>query len=448
MPNYLYRFFRILQPHWPQARQIERAFECDQWLSQEKVQAVAWRKLKALIEHAYAHVPYYHQQFAALGITPQDIQTSQDYGQLPLLTKDDIRRNTDALIADTVSRSQMHRVVTSGSTGEPFVTYHDFTYQAANVAAFARSRRWFGWEFGDKVAWFWGRREEIPQTLRERLINQIKQERWFDGFRPTPESMGAFAEMLARWKPDLIAGYTNVIHLFAQYVERHGITGIRPKSIETTAMQLWPHERELIARVFDCPVSDRYGSHESGSIVAAECPAGSRHIFEDFCYVEFLADGKPVAYGEPGEVITTPLYAYGMPLLRFRVGDVAVPDDRVCACGRGLPLMRDIVGRVTSIFTLPSGKLLYGGVFRHLALKDTLAVKRLQVHQHSKDRILVTLEKGESFDDNVVELVRARCRLVLGDEPVELTIQVVDEIPTTASGKLLVTISDVPVHLC
>lgn len=446
MANELYRFLRRLQPHWSTLQAMEAELERDQWLSRAELQAVAWRKLQALLEHAYQHVPYYRQQWTALGLTPRDIQTPADFEQLPLLTKEEVRQHSDQLIADNVERSRLQRVVTSGSTGEPFVTYHDGLYQAANVAAFARSRRWFGWEFGDKVAWVWGRRSELPQTVWQRLQQRLKQERWLDGFRPTPERLQAFVAELRRWRPELVAGYTNVIVLLARYLLKQQITEIRPKVVETTAMNLWPQERELIQRAFQCPVSDRYGSHESGSVVAAECPVGNRHLFQDFCYVEILANGRPAAYGEPGEVVTTPLYAYGMPLIRFRVGDVAVLDAAECACGRGLPLLRDIVGRVTSLFTLPSGKLLYGGVFRHLVLKDLFSIRRLQVHQYTREKIEVILERGEGFEDSVVALVRQRCLEVLAGEPVELIITVTDEIPPTAGGKHLVTISDVPVE--
>lgn len=447
MPNYLYRFLRRRQPHAARAREIERAFERDQWLSPEEIQAVAWEKLKALLDHAYERAPFYRRRFDALGVTPRDIRTPDDFRRLPLLTKDDIRQHEDQLIAEGFSKAAMERAVTSGSTGEPFATYHGREYQAANVAAFARSRHWFGWEFGDKVAWFWGRRQEIPQTFTERLVYRIKQERWMDGFRPTSERMRAFAEELARWRPDLLAGYTNVIALFAQFVAEHHITGIRPKCVETTAMQLWPHQRALIEQVFQCPVSDRYGSHESGSVVAAECPAGRRHVFSDFCHVEILVDGRPAAPGDVGEVVTTPLYAYGMPLLRFRVGDVAMWDDTPCACGRGLPVLREIHGRVGSIFTLPSGRLMYGNAFYLAVFKETIAFKKIRVHQHSRDDIEILIERGPEFEEAKLDLVRQRVLKLLEGEPVKLTLTVTDEIPTTASGKHLVTTSDVPVRL-
>jgi phenylacetate-CoA ligase len=398
--------------------------------------------LKRLIDHAYANVPFYRQRFQEIGLVPQDILTEEDFRHIPLLTKADIRQNTDLLLAANFAKNKLKRKETSGSTGIPLVLYRENDHDAIDVAVFNRFRRWFGYEPGDKIAWIW-RGGDVPPTLT--LKQRLKRERWLDGYRPTPENLGQFAEMLGQWKPDLIAGYANVVYLFAKYLAAQGITTIHPKAVEITAMTIWPHERELIEQVFQCPVSDRYSSHEAGAAIAAECPMGNKHIFNDFCYVEILQDGRPVKPGEMGEVIITPLYSFGMPLIRYRMADVATFSETPCPCGRGLPVLRELAGRVTSIFTLPSGKLLYGGAFRHLVLQDSLAINRFQVHQYTKEKLEVCLERGAGFDESVVDLVRERCLKLLGGEPVELTIKVMNEMPTTPAGKFLVTSSEVPV---
>lgn len=418
-------------------------FERNQWLSPEELQQISWRKLKKLLDHAYTNVPFYRRRFQEVDLTPQDIQTEEDFRRLPFLTKEDIRQHTDLLLATNFAKHQLRRDVTSGSTGVPLILYREYDHSAVDVAAFTRFRRWFGYEPGDKIAWIWGRRGDMPTNIT--FKQHLKRERWLDGYCPTPENFGEFAKMLSRWKPDLIAGYGNVIYLFAQYLSSQGISAIRPKVIETTGMTIWPHERKLIEQVFQCPVSDRYSSHEAGAVIAAECPEGNKHIFSDFCYVEILQDGRPVAPGEMGEVIITPLHSFGMPLLRYRMADIATFSDQPCSCGRGLPVLRELAGRTTSIFTLPSGKLLYGGIFRHLVLQDATAISRFKVHQYTKEKIEVCLERGVNFDESVVELIRHRCLKLLEGEPVELTITVTAEMPTTAAGKFLVTTSDVPI---
>jgi phenylacetate-CoA ligase len=439
----LYRLMRLANPREFRTLKYTRELERNQWLSPGELKQVSWRKLKRLLDHAYVNVPFYRQRFQEIGLSPEDIRAEEDFRQIPLLSKENIRENADALLARNFARSELRRKTTSGSTGVPLVLYCERAHDSADVAAFTRSRRWFGCEPGDKIAWIWGRRGDIPANFT--LKQRIKRERWLDGYRPTPERLQQFAEMLVDWEPDMLAGYGNVIYLLAKYLDSQKITGIRPKVVETTAMTIWPHEREMIERVFQCPVSDRYSSHEAGAIIAAECPEGSKHVFSDFCYVEIITDGRPADPGEMGEVVITSLYNYGMPLIRYRMGDIATFADRECSCGRGLSVLRELAGRTTSIFTLPSGAFLYGGAFRHLVLQDAMAIRRFRVHQYSKERIEVFLERGVGFDDSVVDMIRERCLRLLEGEPVELTITVTDEMLTTPAGKFLVTSSDVPV---
>jgi len=440
-----YRLIRLVRPREWSSLRYARELERNQWLGQEELQDISWRKLKKLLNHAYANVPFYRKRFDQMGITPVDIRTREDFCRLPLVCKDDIRANEDELVAQNYSKSRMHHDTTSGSTGVPIGVYHDRHYIPMENAAFLRLRRWFGVEPGDKVVWIWGRRDDIPlDTWSRRLITALKRERWFNAFRVSDEAMQSLAEMLVEWQPDCLAGYATSIYFFAQYVSSHHITGIRPRAVETTAGMLWPHEREAIEEAFRCKVFDRYGSHETGHI-AAECEHHHMHVSCDVCYVEILTGGQPAADGEVGEIVVTPLYNYGMPLIRYRVEDVGAWDSQACPCGRGLPVLRELTGRTNSIITLPSGKYLYGGIFLTI-LEDILEIHRFRVHQPAKDRLEITLERGEGFSQEKIDLVRKRTIKLLGGEPVEVSVLAADEILPTASGKYLITTSDVPVE--
>ena len=443
MHKQLYRLMRYaVNPYEFRTIKLTRELERNQWLSLEELQQVSWYKLKRLLEHAYVNVPFYRQRFKAVGITPKDIRTKEDFCQVPLLTKDDVRENTNLLLAKNYNKAKMDFSATSGSTGEPLVIYHDPGQIPANLAAFNRGYGWFKVDAYDKIAWIWGRRIGVQQqpTLRQRL----KPERWLDGWNLTSEDLQQFAEELCRWKPTIIAGYANVIYLFAEYLANRNITDIQAKLVQTTAMAMWPQERMLIKQVFQCPVSDRYSSHEAGAIISAECPEGSKHIFSDFCYVEIINDGQLVPPGENGEIIITPLYSFGMPLIRYRMDDVASWAGTKCSCGRGLPIFDEFVGRTNSLFTLPSGRFLHGMAFREPA-DGNMAIRRFRVHQYSKEKIEVFLQKGEDFDDRTLDKMRAHYLKLLGNEPVELKITITDDMPTTAAGKLLVATTDVPV---
>jgi phenylacetate-CoA ligase len=121
---------------------------------------------------------------------------------------------------------------------------------------------------------------------------------------------------------------------------------------------LQPRYRQAIEQAFGCRVHDRYASAESG-FIAFECAAGGIHVASESHLVEIVrADGRPAQPGESGDVLITTFRSRTMPLVRYRLGDVAVaPDGRPCPCGRGLPLLGELVGRSNSILRTPAGGL-------------------------------------------------------------------------------------------
>ncbi len=442
--RHLYQLMRLGRPHEYLGRRYLRELERNQWLSQPELRQVEWQKLKMLIQHAYTNVPFYRQRFQQLGITPADIQTREDFGRIPLLSKNDIRANQEAMIAQNYAKSQLRRDSTSGSTGIPLVVYLDKHRVPIDNAAFARSRRWFGIEVGDKAAWIWGRRDDLPNDSRfGHLITTLKRERWLNAFRVSDEEMQHFAEMLVKWQPDYLVGYATSVYHFARYVSNQHIQGLCFKAVETTAGTLWPYQRQKIEETFTCKVFDRYGSHEVGHI-AAECEYGRMHIFSDVAYVEVLERDNSTPDSNIGEIIITPLYSYGMPLIRFRIGDLGILETQSCPCGRSLPVLREVTGRINSIIVLPSGKYLYGGIFLTI-MEDILEIQQFRIHQIATDKLEIWLAKGSGFSQETINLVHTRVIKLLGSEPVTVSIKATDEIPPTAAGKYLVTTSDVPV---
>ena len=105
--------------------------------------------------------------------------------------------------------------------------------------------------------------------------------------------------------------------------------------------------------------------------MAHECPAGTMHVNAESTYVEFLREGRPAQPGEPGEIILTALDLYSMPLLRYRVEDVGAAADTTCPCGRGLPTMAIVEGRVQDLISLAGGRFLPGEFFPHLLRTST-----------------------------------------------------------------------------
>ncbi|MBI4499153.1 MAG: phenylacetate--CoA ligase family protein [Chloroflexi bacterium] len=420
--------------------------EASQWWPRERVLAHQWDRLRRLVRFAYDHVPYYHHVMDSLDLTPDAIRTPDDYRRLPILTKADIRAHRDDLLVRGVARKDLIATGSGGSTGEPVALYHDAAMVAGTKAVKLRNFRWAGWQPGDAWARLWGNNFDIAPhlQLRMRLWDRLTRVRWLTCFDMTEETMARYARELAAFRPDIIEAYVNPLYLFARFLEARGLVGtIRPRGVIVSAETLFPHQREKLGQVFGCKVFNRYGGREMGD-VAHECEHGTMHLNAETIYTEFIRDGAPCQPGEPGEIILTALDLYAMPLLRYKVEDIGSPSDAVCPCGRGLPAMEMVQGRVQDLITMRSGRYLTGVFFAHL-FKD-FDIARFQVVQESLDRMVISLVRGPSLTEGDLSYIMEKLREYTRNE-IAIDLRQVDHIPLTASGKFRPTLSHVPPDL-
>ena len=173
---------------------------------------------------------------------------------------------------------------------------------------------------------------------------------------------------------DFGAGYEKVFSIEAPRASVR--SPLKPGTIFSTADLLDRGTRQLIESVFEVPVVDLYGSLEFG-YMAWECSEHQGyHLNMESVVMEFLRDGHRVSNGESGEVVCTSLHSYAMPLIRYRLGDLCVPTDARCPCGRGLPLMTLIAGRANDTVKLPGGRIV-----TPQALADVMVEFAGMIHQ-------------------------------------------------------------------
>jgi phenylacetate-CoA ligase len=189
-------------------------------------------------------------------------------------------------------------------------------------------------------------------------------------------------------------------------------------------------------------VYDRYGSREVG-LIASQCGEGGwMHINAESVLVEFVRNGHPVAPGELGEVLITDLRNYAMPLIRYRIGDLGTPMAGTCACGRGLPLMQMVAGRVTDFIVRPDGGLVSGISLATYLITGRPGIGQVQLHQHETRDLLVKVVPGPGFSSADLSCLRERARSYLGDA-MAVHFRIVASIPKEASGKYRFSISEV-----
>ena len=414
-----------------------------QWQPADVIRARQWQRLRGMIEHAYATVPFYRSRFDAVDLSPRDVRSFEDYRRLPVLTKADIRAHGDALLSNQYERSQLHCKKTSGSTGVSLQVFVDEESLQWKRACTLRSDQWSGWQFGEPVARVWGNPEYVKRGWRGRLRNSLlERAAYLDTLKMDEATLARFARMLRRQRPTLIFGHAHSVYLLAEYLKANGIDGVRPRGIITTAMVLHGWQRRAIEEVFGCRVTDRYGCEEV-SLIACECERHEGlHINADGVYVEILREGRPAKVGEPGSIVVTDLTNRAMPLLRYQVGDVAVLAGRQCSCGRGLPLLERLEGREADYVVTPSGELISGISLTENFALHVPGLAQLQVIQEAVDHFRFRIVRGPDFGASSVRRIACLVQERFGPS-VEYECEFVDQIPQEPSGKYRFCISKV-----
>jgi phenylacetate-coenzyme A ligase PaaK-like adenylate-forming protein len=440
----LFRVFCLTMPlhKWMitrQARHYYYELKKSQYLSPASIRELQEKKLRRLIDQAYYHVRYYRERMDALGLTPSDIRTLDDLEKLPLLSKDDVREFLYFdLLSDNHDKRRILKVSTSGSTGEPFVCYADQHQLEIRWATTQRSIEWTGYRFGDRSARLWHQTLGMSrsQVFRERIDAWLNRRLFVPAFEMSDAKLDQMVDKLAKYQPVLIDGYAESFNFLAQYIKTRGLRGLKPKGIISSAQVLPPQSREIIGEAFGCGVFDKYGSREFSGI-AYECDAhDGHHVVAESYIVEILKDGTRAAPGEVGEVVITDLNNFCMPLIRYRVGDLAVAmaPDRACACGRGLPRIGAIEGRVQAIIVGQNGTYLPSSFFFHVFKDYEYVIRQFQVIQDEVGVVKVRVIKAPRFDEVVFAELMALLRRYLG-EGTRIDVEFTDRIEMVRTGK-------------
>ena len=438
------------QTHWMITRDVEHYYETlqkTQWLSPSAMRELQDEKLRRLVRHAYRNVPYYRAKLQEAGLRPEDVQTQADLHKLPMLGKADIRKHLFFdIMSENHDKSQVLRISTSGSTGEPFVCYADRAQLEFRWAATLRAQEWTGYQFGDPTVRLWHQTIGMSptQAAKERADAALSNRSFVPVFEMTEENLQKTMRLIASIGPTLLDGYAEALDFIAHFVKTSGNPGVRPLAIMSSAQTLPEPSRKLIEEAFGCRVFDKYGSREFSGI-AYECDAhAGHHVVSEGFIVEILREGVPVKPGEIGEVVVTDLNNYCMPFIRYRIGDLAeAMSDESCTCGRGAPRIGAIQGRVQSIIQGSDGQYVPGTFFAHYLKELDYAIKRFQVVQERAGHITFRVVKGGRYSEDVLAEVLSEFRKYLGSR-MQIDVEFVDDIALVRTGKHVASISRLP----
>lgn len=410
--------------------------EKNQWKTKEELARLQALKLKRLLIHAYETVPFYRQRFDNLGIDVTDLHHPECFSQIPLLTKKDINENRDRMISTKKNDDKLLPYSTSGSTGEALYFYYDMRSWAYRSATVIRNQKWLGIRLGDRSARLWGAPMDLKKAaaVRGRLHGWANNIMFLSSYDLSDEKLEDYERKLSGFKPKLLTSYPGPLTVFAEYLMKNKKKITSVKAIICSAETLFPWQRDLAEKAFCCPVYNRYGCREFGDIAQECAKREGLHVNADRFVVEIIDEAlKPAREGEIGELIITDLDNYGMPFIRYRIGDTASFKKELCSCGRGLPLLEQVEGRTLDIVRTPNGNRL-GGTFWTILFKSRPGIKSFQVIQEKLEEITVKYVKDTKVANIDFPSFERRIQEKCGANFVS-HFKEVEDIPKTSSGK-------------
>ncbi|MFA5865318.1 MAG: hypothetical protein WC975_11605 [Phycisphaerae bacterium] len=438
------KFYGLLFHHalWPlmniaNQRNIHKKInflEDSQWWQSDQLKEYQLKKLRRLIKQAYENVPYYRQEMMRLHLKPEDFTSLDVLREMPTVTKSILKSKPSEFLAKGSRFQDLVIGTTSGSTGQPTTFYRTREQDSWHWALKYRMWGMAGYKLGDPYINVYNM---ARRSLKKKIQDFFLRNHDLYIFENADQEE-LFNHILKLFKlPSIkyLAGCTTTIRMLADYCAFKSIpVGNYLRAVLSTGSLLTKSEREFIENSLGVPVWDHYGLGGEGAHVAAECEMKKGyHVNVENLIVEPTEPGK-VNTGESTGIIVTTLDNFGWPLIRYETGDAAVFTTRQCSCGRGLPLLERIDGRVSEIITLPNGVRLNVHYFS-VTIGKSNNISQYQVEQKNKNELCIRIvwvnhQPSVSTKNHILSSLRKMCK-----DDLKIYFEDVKEIPLPKSGK-------------
>ncbi len=407
----------------------------------ERLEEYQNRQLQKVIRHAYDNVPFYRRIFRENHLIPADIKTVADLNKLPIIRKKEIKQNAPDMLCKNYDFKKLRKVSTSGSTGEPL-----FLYLSASEMEFRKAKHLrANISLGQKAWHRW-----VTLVGPQHVSKTGSLQRMLGMFIPVTLSVynDVYSQIrqLEKLKPNVLDGYSSSLLVLAHAIERQGTKSFNPNFLIGGAELIDSMSRQYIQRIFGVPFFDQYSSVEFERM-AWQCPQQDEyHMDADGVIMQFLdKKGQEVCTGETGEIVCTSLFNYAMPLIRYAIGDMGIPSDKVCRCGRTLPLMKMVEGRKDSLLMLPNGQMLTPRAFTYAIhdFRHYSEIEKFRIIQKDLDSFEFNLKlKTRNLPEEVLRKeLYSHLTSLLNLQGARFEINFVDDIPLDRNGKLNIVVS-------
>lgn len=422
-----------------------------QWLTPEALFAHQARQLQSLFRHAAGTVPFYTRRFAEAGLDPAAPVTRETLARLPILKRAELQGagediNTTAL---PKSHGKMHHIETSGSTGRPVRMKGTEVTSLFWRACVMREHLWQGRDLAGKLAAIRWVRKGVAMPP-----DGVRGETWgpaSGSIYPTgpavllniASELEAQVDWVMRENPDFLISFPSNLLALANFCIERNLRPANLKQVMTVGETVTDKVRKACRDAWGAAVKDSYSCEETGYLTI-QCPEHDvYHVQSENVLVEVIRDdGTPCEPGEVGRVLITSLHNFATPLIRYELGDYAEVGGP-CACGRGLPVIKQILGRKRNRLIMPDGRSEFPYLGDHEDFRAiTTKVKAFQYIQRSVEVIEKLMVVTEPL---TAEEEAAQKALIIKNfgHPFEVKLTYLDEIPKRGAGKFEEFISEV-----
>lgn len=410
--------------------------EAENWSHDEK-RAWILKRLQFVVRRASRTTVYYQKLFQDSGFDPDADFGFEEFAQLPLLEREDIHRAGRQLLSSALAGHELRRDATGGSTGKPTEVWlgpEERGWGASSIDYFMDQ---INVPPGTRTGYLWGHHLDpvAKNNFRERYRAFESNTLWLDCFRLSPETLEEYHQAFERWRPACIVAYAHPLGSLAEYIlERNYKPNYPTRCFVTGAEKLWPKHREAIKKAFGRPAHERYGSRDVGAIALQLDPERTLDYAVDWANILL----EPETDEDNSAILVTKLHADGMPMLRYKIGDIGrfSGGDRP---GQPAFALKEVLGRTTDRIWLPSGNWISGLQMPHM-MKDYPIREFMFLQKADYSIEILVVPKNGLGDDNRKRILSTVATNLPG---LEVKIVEVESIPRTRANKLRPVVSEV-----
>ena len=407
------------------------------WMPSGIISSIQRHRFRSMIKHVWKHVPFYRDAMLERGLTPNDFRHTDDLKLLPLISNREFRKDPLIFNSDTINTDNDY-VMRAGNYKQIFWSRHAALQWFTRIS---RTRAVLN-NLLEKQTGYVEAYIQPSQDCNHTLNRYWKENLLFRGMASMRHRLDIndpyekTIERLNEIKPDIVYCYGSQTEQVFKYIRNHNLDFVPPRVWIYGSDMMSPGTKRLIEEEYGCLVYSTYNMNETGPL-SFECEyRDGFHLNEDACHARIVdQEGRTLTDGTEGEVVISNLVNKATVILNYLTGDRAVMSREPCKCGRTLPLIKELQGRVCDTIYRADGTTVSYAALAPPAGSMLARVRDFQVVQERPGRICWTLVPFDNSPRDEIAAALAEATKRVFPAPDQVDVQWVDRIELTPGHK-------------